>query len=837
LISINWPFLKIDNLLMDTFKETELNRIKTWITVLTGSLLIVSAAAADPITVNIPIELSDGDFSAKPKIQRTGDGRLVVVYADYTAGAGNAYDLKGDKERPARDIYVKTCKPAGAVTCNNLADWSAALNLSNSALSSSISTAWQGGDPVVNRLAYPGDIDKPNIKTSGPLMLLTWVSKYCPDGDLATTGIQAPVQRAIKYLERGGRVIPFACLWAAYSTNNGVAWSDPVQLSTGERDAKNDFSRGSINGDSASPSFRKGQAAITWQEDPQGLQIGEAEGPGDGGSGAKVNGGTDVWYAYATVDLSVPGTPDDDFVLMPAARLTDNFEGQFGISGQLNIIFDGTGANVDPDLLEKGRAGASRPNIGMVGSTAIVAYEETKGSVGLDEGKFIRYHAFRFDAVTPSAGCIISNPLKNARRVRFLTQSPADAGPGGIQIGIFWKEGIEDKGGPSDITLRRGMGGLQPSDMVPAVDANCATSDYLTAIGLVNTPAENISSNTPIATAANLADDTEANFTENAMAHRGVLRGDEMWVGYTYTNDLVKLWAQLDNYNFWLRKYTVGSGWDNPVNVTNVTDLNINVREPRLFGTPKSSKTFCPTGDPLDITTTDPTFCQDTSVLYLAWGTQTNVSPFDPVGGEDLGIFITVSRNAAATFEPPVRLSAAAGSLFDDDDIAFESQVLTRPDGTRFYGVWNQTDTITGVTRAQFSSGVPGPDQEAPVITLRGNNPMTVTQFSNFTDPGATVSDNVDMGLSAIVTGSVDTDAQGSYVLSYDVIDSAGNAATTVTRTVTVVEPSQDIFDFGDGGNASSFGLLPLLLAFLLWLMRLFRPVSRTLQDAIATKK
>jgi hypothetical protein len=35
------------------------------------------------------------------------------------------------------------------------------------------------------------------------------------------------------------------------------------------------------------------------------------------------------------------------------------------------------------------------------------------------------------------------------------------------------------------------------------------------------------------------------------------------------------LWAQLDNYNFWLRKYTVGSGWDNPVNVTNVTDLNI----------------------------------------------------------------------------------------------------------------------------------------------------------------------------------------------------------------------------------------------------------------------
>ena len=27
-------------------------------------------------------------------------------------------------------------------------------------------------------------------------------------------------------------------------------------------------------------------------------------------------------------------------------------------------------------------------------------------------------------------GCVISDPLRNARRVRFLTQSPADAGAG-----------------------------------------------------------------------------------------------------------------------------------------------------------------------------------------------------------------------------------------------------------------------------------------------------------------------------------------------------------------------------------------------------------------------
>ena len=71
---------------------------------------------------------------------------------------------------------------------------------------------------------YPGDIDKANIKTSGPMMVLTWVSKYCPDGDLATDDVQPSVQRAIKYLERDSRVIPFSCTWTSYSINNGSSW-------------------------------------------------------------------------------------------------------------------------------------------------------------------------------------------------------------------------------------------------------------------------------------------------------------------------------------------------------------------------------------------------------------------------------------------------------------------------------------------------------------------------------------------------------------------------------------------------------------------------------------
>ena len=142
-----------------------------------------------------------------------------------------------------------------------------------------------------------------------------------------------------------------------------------------------------------------------------------------------------------------PGTAVDEQLLINTAspepgaigyRLTDNFT-SLGIGGtdEANPVFGANGLQVDKGTIESGQTGAARPNINMVGTTSIVAYEETKGSLGLDEGKFVRYHAFPFNAVPTDAagkaGCVISDPLKNARRVRFLTQSPTAAGAGGIQ--------------------------------------------------------------------------------------------------------------------------------------------------------------------------------------------------------------------------------------------------------------------------------------------------------------------------------------------------------------------------------------------------------------------
>ena len=85
-------------------------------------------------------------------------------------------------------------------------------------------------------------------------------------------------------------------------------------------------------------------------------------------------------------------------------------------------------------------------------------------------------------------------------------------------------------------------------------------------------------------------------------------------------------------------------------------------------------------------------------------------------------------------------------------------------------------------------------DTTAPVITLIGDNPQTVerdTSGSTYSDPGATAEDPRGDGTisgSIVVTGTVDITSVGTYTLNYNVSDATGNAATTVVRTVNVVD-------------------------------------------------
>ena len=95
------------------------------------------------------------------------------------------------------------------------------------------------------------------------------------------------------------------------------------------------------------------------------------------------------------------------------------------------------------------------------------------------------------------------------------------------------------------------------------------------------------------------------------------------------------------------------------------------------------------------------------------------------------------------------------------------------------------------VLLAGCSSGGSGgntPDNTSPMITLTGDNPQVIAVGEAYAELGATASDNRDGDLTASIVidaSAIDSSVPGTYQVTYDVTDAAGNAATTVTRTVT----------------------------------------------------
>ena len=94
---------------------------------------------------------------------------------------------------------------------------------------------------------------------------------------------------------------------------------------------------------------------------------------------------------------------------------------------------------------------------------------------------------------------------------------------------------------------------------------------------------------------------------------------------------------------------------------------------------------------------------------------------------------------------------------------------------------------VRSVEVLDSGSGEPAPDTSAPVISLIGDTTQSVSLNAEYQESGATA----DTGESVVFDSSeVNTSATGTYTVYYNVTDAAGNAATEVTRTINVVEPS-----------------------------------------------
>ncbi len=98
-------------------------------------------------------------------------------------------------------------------------------------------------------------------------------------------------------------------------------------------------------------------------------------------------------------------------------------------------------------------------------------------------------------------------------------------------------------------------------------------------------------------------------------------------------------------------------------------------------------------------------------------------------------------------------------------------------------------------------------DTTPPVITLNGDAIVDLNVGDSYTEAGATATDDTDGDISGnIVVGgdTVDTSVAGTYIVTYNVSDAAGNAATEVTRTVNVIAFDDGLLTNGDFENGSA---------------------------------
>ena len=101
----------------------------------------------------------------------------------------------------------------------------------------------------------------------------------------------------------------------------------------------------------------------------------------------------------------------------------------------------------------------------------------------------------------------------------------------------------------------------------------------------------------------------------------------------------------------------------------------------------------------------------------------------------------------------------------------------------------NATRTTASELEGFISNLMPS----APYITLIGSAELAHEQATAYVDAGAVANDYADGSVEVSVSGSVDSDRAGVYVLTYTAVDSEGNEAKPVTRTVTVADTTPPI--------------------------------------------
>ena len=156
---------------------------------------------------------------------------------------------------------------------------------------------------------------------------------------------------------------------------------------------------------------------------------------------------------------------------------------------------------------------------------------------------------------------------------------------------------------------------------------------------------------------------------------------------------------------------------------------------------------------------------------------------------------ITLVGNATETVEAKktyVDLGASASDTLDGS-LSLNSLSTVNTDALGSYSVTYSVSDANGNAADSVTRTVSVVDTTKPVIALLGSATETVEAKSIYKDSGVSASDTLDGSLTVTTLNTVNTDAVGSYSVTYSVSDANGNAAEPVTRMVSVVDTTKPV--------------------------------------------
>ncbi len=172
---------------------------------------------------------------------------------------------------------------------------------------------------------------------------------------------------------------------------------------------------------------------------------------------------------------------------------------------------------------------------------------------------------------------------------------------------------------------------------------------------------------------------------------------------------------------------------------------------------------------------------------------------------------ITLQGSASVDVELGYEYIDEGATAYDNAELNITSRIVTNnPVDIDVEGVYQVTydvsDSAGNAATQVVRTVTVTPDATVPVITLSGEASLTVEAATSYSDAGASASDNIDGDISEniVTVNNVDINVPGTYMVSYNVDDSAGNSAVEVSRTVEIVDTTAPVITLGGGSSQTT---------------------------------